>query len=409
MRGTLRGHGPWLRKATTNHDSGDTALSFAARLLPFALGALAFASSCARADDLKIGTILSTSGASAFLGTDMKDGMAIAIDEINAHGGVDGKPLAWTFYDAQSETATAIASTRRLIAQDKVDVIVGGGNMSGLAQAMVPLATQAKIPFMSTEGAASIVNPVGQRAWIFKSTVDDNVVFERLADYFQKQHITRVALLHDTSGFGQAATQELTKVAPERGLTTIDEAFNPTDTDLTPQLTRIKASGAQAIVCWTTSPAGVIFIRQAKQLGLGNRTLIHSYGFVSQRYMELAGKDADGVLLVSVKFPVGSDLPASDPLKPRIAALTEAFQKRFGRAPNQFVAQSYDAVYLAADALRASHGERAATRGALEHISNYQGVEGTFNFSPQHHSGLAKDDLVLITWKDNRFRLADYR
>jgi branched-chain amino acid transport system substrate-binding protein len=386
-------------------------MRFAVRSLPgAALAALLFTSSLpALADDFKVGTILSTTGPSAFLGGDMKDGMAIAVDEINARGGIDGKPINWTFYDAQSQTATAIASTRRLIAQDHVDIIVGGGNMSGIAQAMVPLAEQAKIPFMSTEGAASIVNPVAQRQWIFKSTVDDSVVFERLADYFRKKGITKIALLHDTSGFGQAAVQELAKVAPERGLTTIDEAFNPTDTDLTPQLTRIKSSGAQAIVCWTTTPAGVIFIKQAKQLGLGDRTLIHSYGFVSQRYMELAGKDADGVLLVSVKFPVGADLPDTDPLKPRIATLTAAFQKRFGRAPNQFVAQSYDAVYLAAQALKAGHGERGATRDALEKISKYDGVEGTFNFSPTHHSGLSKDDLVLIAWKDNRFRLVDYR
>ncbi|MET0208857.1 MAG: ABC transporter substrate-binding protein [Burkholderiaceae bacterium] len=369
---------------------------------------LAVATTPAQAAEIKIGTILSTTGPAAFLGEDMKDGMEIAIDEINAAGGIRGTPVKWVFYDAESQTAKALTATRRLLSQDKVDIIVGGGNMSGIAQAMVPLAQQAKVPFISTEGAASIASPADERQWVFKSTVDDSQVFARLADYFKKKGITKVALLHDTSGFGQAAADELKKSAAGFGLDASFEAFAPSDTDLTAQLTRIKAGGAQAVICWTVTPAGVIFIKQAAQLGLSDRTLIHSYGFVSQRYMELAGKDADKLLLVSVKFPVGADLPDSDPLKAKIATLTEKFQKRYGRAPNQFVAQTYDAIQLAAQGLRAGE-DKAVVRGQIEKIQGYDGVGGTFNFSAQSHSGLAKRDIVLINWKDGRFRLADYQ
>src|SRR5690606_22459278 len=255
------------------------------------------------------------------------------IDEINAAGGINGEKLEWVFYDAESQTNKALGATRRLLSQDRVDILVGGGNMSGIAQAMVPLAQRMETPFISTEGAASIVNPAKDREWIFKSTVDDSQVFARLADYFKKEGIQKVALLYDTSGFGQAAADELRASAAKLGIEATFEAFGPADTDLTPQLTRIKNSDAQAVICWTVTPAGVIFIKQAKQLGLGDRKLIHSYGFVSQRYMELAGEDAKDVLLVSVKFPVGQDLPDSDPLKKQILELTEKFQKRYNRAP----------------------------------------------------------------------------
>ena len=124
--------------------------------------------------------------------------------------------------------------------------------------------------------------------------------------------------------------------------------------------------------------------------------------------MELAGADADNVLLVSVKFPVGADLPDDDPLKARIAALTEKFQARFKRAPNQFAAQTYDAINLAARAL-AQGPDKSKVRGALEATQQYPGVGGVFNFSADSHSGLAKSDIVLINWKDGRFHLADYR
>lgn len=379
------------------------------RFLVSAAAALMLASPFAHADSYKIGTILSTTGPAAFLGEDMKAGMEIAIDEINAAGGIKGEKLEWVFYDAESQTNKALGATRRLLAQDKVDILVGGGNMSGIAQAMVPLAQRMETPFISTEGAASIVSPVEDRKWIFKSTVDDSQVFARLADYFKKNDIKKVALLYDTSGFGQAAADELRASAEKLGVEATFEAFGPADTDLTPQLTRIKNSDAQAIICWTVTPAGVIFIKQAKQLGLGDRTLIHSYGFVSQRYMELAGEDAKDVLLVSVKFPVGQDLPDSDPLKAPILKLTEQFKERYNRAPNQYVAQTYDAIHLAAQALSEGGKDKEKVRKALESIQNYHGVGGVFNFSESTHSGLSKEDLVLITWKDGRFHLADYR
>lgn len=363
----------------------------------------------AHADSLKIGTILSTTGPAAFLGEDMRAGMELALDEINEAGGINGAPVEWVFYDAESQTNKALVSTRRLLAQDEVDIIVGGGNMSGIALAMVPLTAQSKTPFISTEGARAIVSPIEKRQWAFKSTVDDQQVFERLKRYFDKQGITKVALLHDTSGFGQAAADTLRSMQEELGLEVSYEAFAPTDTDLIPQLTRIRNSDAEAVLCWTVSPAGVIFNTQATQLGLTDRTLIHSYGFVSQQYMELAGDTASNVLLVSVKFPVGADLPDSDPQKAVITELTERFEERYNRAPNQYVAQTYDAIKLAAQALEASNGDKAATRDALESVQNYHGVGGTFNFSDQQHSGLSSEDIVLIQWRDGRFHLADYQ
>lgn len=360
------------------------------------------------AEGYKIGSILSVTGPAAFLGEDMKAGMELAIEEINAKGGVGGRKIEWVFYDAESQTAKGINATKRLLTQDRVDMIVGGGNMSGMALAMVPMAEKAGIPFISTEGSMQIVTPVEERKWIFKSTVDDDQVMERLADYFAKKKIGKVAFLADASGFGQSAVAQMQKTAASRGLDVIYESFNPSDTDLTPQLTRIKDSGAGAIICWTVTPAGVVFIKQAQQLGLDKLTLIHSYGFVDQRYMELAGDAAKNLLLVSVKFPVGKDLPDSDPSKARILAVTKAFEQKFGRKPNQFVAQTYDAIYLAAQALEKGGQDKEKVRTALTAISGYDGVGGVFRFSPTRHSGLSKTDLVLVRYENGEFRLADY-
>ena len=357
---------------------------------------------------VKIGTILSVTGPGAFLGDHMKRGMELAIEEINGVGGIGGKKIEWVFYDAETQSSRGVTATRRLIEQDKVDIIVGGGNASGLALAMVPLVEKAQLPFISTEGSMQIVNPVAERKWTFKSTLDDDKVLERAADSFAKRGITSVALLYDSSGFGQSAKEQMEKVAPKRGLKVIYETFNPGDTDLTAQLSRIKASDAKAIICWTITPAGVVFIKQAKQLGLSDRVIMHSYGFVDDRYMKQAEGAAEGIDLMSQKFPVGTDLPATDPLKQRIADITARFEKKFNTKPNQFVAQTYDAIYMASDALAKGGKDKDKVRVALEEMKDFKGVGGNFSFSPTTHSGLTKDDAVVITWRDNGWHLANY-
>lgn len=384
-----------------------------ARLAKRTLFSLAFAAVTTSAvhaqQPVHIGSILSVTGPAAFLGEDMKLGMEMAIEDINKGGGVLGKPVKWTFYDAESQTAKAINATRRLISQDKVDVIVGGGNMSGIALAMAPMTERAATPFISTEGSAAIVNPVKDRPNTFKTTADDSQMIDRLFDYFEKKGIKKVALLADSSGFGQSAVEQMKLIAPKRGAEVIYESFNPSDTDLTPQLTKIKNANVDAIVCWTVTPAGVIFIKQADQLGLSDKTLVHSYGFVSQRYMELAGDSVKNLLLLSVKFPVAADLPDSDPLKKRILAMTERFKQRFNRAPNQYVAQTYDGIMLAAKSLEAGKGDKTKVAAELEKTKNFPGMGGMLSFSPEQHSGLSKSDIVLLGFKNGNFYLADYK
>ncbi|WP_345816782.1 ABC transporter substrate-binding protein (plasmid) [Paraburkholderia sp. PREW-6R] len=375
--------------------------------VPMLCAALGTASAQAQ---VKIGSILSVTGPAAFLGEDMKAAMQMAVDDLNAKGGINGQKVEWVFYDGESQAAKAINATRRLLSQDKVSVIVGGGNMSGIALAMQPLAEKAAVPFVSTEGAMTIVYPAAQRKFAFKSTVDDDQVLERLADYFAKNKITKIAFLADSSGFGQSAVEQLKTIAPKRHLEVVYQSFNPADTDLTPQLGAAKSADVGAIVCWTVTPAGLIFIKQANQMGL-TMPLIHSYGFVDQRYMQLAGEDARKLLLVSVKFPVGADLPDSDPVKANITDLTKRFEARYKHAPNQFVAQSYDAIMLAAQAMQKAgpKADGAAIANAFTSIQGYKGISGIYSFSADRHSGLSKDDTVMVRYDGQRFRLADYR
>src|SRR5258708_35932921 len=122
------------------------------QLVPGAALALSSIRNAQAAEELRIGSILSVTGPAAFLGEDMKAGLQLAVGEINAAGGLNGRQIAWTFYDAESQTQKAISAARRLISQDRVEIILSGGNMSGIALAMAPLAQAGKVPFLSSAG-----------------------------------------------------------------------------------------------------------------------------------------------------------------------------------------------------------------------------------------------------------------
>jgi branched-chain amino acid transport system substrate-binding protein len=125
--------------------------------------------------------------------------------------------------------------------------------------------------------------------------------------------------------------------------------------------------------------------------------------------MELAGDAARGLLLVSQKFIVGHDLPETDPARQKILDVTKNFVLRYKRQPNVFAGQTYDAIYLAKAAIEKGGTDKAKVRDGMRQIRNFQGVGGVFNFSPERHSGLSKNDLVLVKWEGGRFRLADYK
>src|SRR6185295_5872114 len=147
---------------------------------------------------IKIGSIFSYTGPAAFLGDRMKRSVELFVEEANKKGGLGGRRIDLTLYDAGSESTKAVLAAKRLIEQDTVDAIVGDGNRSDIGLALVPSVQRAEVPLMSVSGATALVEPVKDRAWVFKSTVNDVEVIARLLDFFKKRGITDVAMLSDT-------------------------------------------------------------------------------------------------------------------------------------------------------------------------------------------------------------------
>lgn len=358
-------------------------------------------------DTIRIGTILSVTGPAGYLGDKMRQGAELAVEEINASGGINGKKIEWFFYDSAFDSAKAVSQTRRLIYDDKVHAIVGGGSASGLALAMAPITEEAGIVFMATEGAREIVEPRENRPLTFKATFNDTEIIERTIQFWKERGITRVAFIPDTSGFGQSALEVMEELAPAAGIELFVESFDPSVQDMTPQLTRLRQHDPQAYLAWTATSAGVVFLKNAEQLGLGENALIQNgFGFVDDRFMVQAGNAAVGSLLTSPKLPVWDQLPEDDPVRARNEEFVKLFRDKYNEDPNVYAGQTYDGMHLVAEAIRrAGTTDAQAVAAALEGIEDFVGVTGVHTFSPESHRGLLTEQAVIIRWNGERFEL----
>ncbi|MDW5596594.1 ABC transporter substrate-binding protein [Conexibacter stalactiti] len=356
-------------------------------------------------DPIKVGSLFSVTGPPAVVGDKMRKGLELAVDELNEAGGVEGRRLEVVFYDPAGDTAKAVDQTRRLISRDDVDVVVGGGSQSGIALAMQPLLQRADKLFMATEGAREIVQPADERPTTFKSTFNDTIVLQRTADFWNARGVRAVGFLPDTSGFGESAKAELERLAPEAGIEVQSESFDPTATNLTPQLTNLRRANPQAYVAWTTTPAATTFLKNAQQLGLDRNLLGLGFGSADPAFYEQAGAAARGALLSAGKLPIYDRLPDGDPQKAIITRFADAYEAKYNEPANVFAAQAYDGVQLVAEAIRASGGELSgeALAEALEGLGSYQGVNGDFRYTAEDHSGLGVDAVAISEWDGRRF------
>jgi branched-chain amino acid transport system substrate-binding protein len=237
----------------------------------------------------------------------------------------------------------------------------------------------------------------------------DSHVAGKMYDYMKAKGIQKVAIMSDSTGFGASGREELVALAPQYGITIVaDERFGPQDTDLSAQLTKIRSTQPQAIVNWSIGPTQVLAVKNWRDLGMDSIPLFQSHGFGNRKNLELAGKAAEGVLLPLARVNVGPLLPDDQPQKKIIMEYTKAYEERFKEPISSFGGHAWDSMHLSMAALKAVGPDRAKIRDFIENTKQFVGMHGVFNFSPQDHNGLTKDDLEMVVVKDGNWALATW-
>ena len=183
------------------------------------------------------------------------------------------------------------------------------------------------------------------------------------------------------------------------------ESFNTADTDMTAQLTKIRAAGPKAVICWGTNPGPAIVAKNMRTLGM-KQPLLMSHGISNMEFIRLAGSAADGVIFPAGKLLVAKLISKSDPQKARLLKYSADFQKAFGKSANTFGGHAWDALMLVADAVKAVGPNHVKIRDRVEKTKRFVGISGVFTMSPRDHNGLTKDAFALVTIKNGKWALA---
>lgn len=354
-------------------------------------------------EPIKIGAIFSVTGRYSRLGLPEQKALTMEVEKLNAAGGINGRTIEVIIEDDNSSEEQTNSAFQKLVQQDQVVAIIGP-TATGTTMAIKQLAERNEMLLISCAAGEAIVDPVSP--WVFKVAPKDSDAVRRIYEDCNSKGISTVGIITSTDGFGQQGKTQLNALAEEYGITiAADETYSSDVTDLTPQLSNIKAAGVQAVINWNASPAQVIVVQNMAQLNM-EVPLYQSHGFANIEYAISCGEAANKVQII---FPASriltpEQLPEDDPQKEVCTTFSNDYSNMYEETVSTFAGHAYDSFHILAQAIEAVGTDTAAIKAHIETMSNFIGTAGIFNFSPEDHNGLDKDCFQMYTIVDEAFQ-----
>jgi len=324
-----------------------------------------------------LGAVLSLSGPVAANGVPTRDGIQLAVEEINGAGGIDGHPIEVLFEDDQSKPDQAVILANKLIAQNRALMLLGA-SFGSTSNAIATVAEKQKVPQLTP--TAWTKEDLRVLPYTFYFIADFVSVVDRMLDLITRElKGKRVGMLRLSREYGQIGSEALHRLKGKYGVEVVrEERGNDPDTDFTPQLTNIRAAKPDVLISWFANPAGAISIKNARQLGM-TIPIIGPVSMASRPTIAVGGPAAEGAIIQSF-------IAADDPL-PRQRHFVELYRAKRGKLPEVFESTGYDLVRVAAAALKKVGGDRpdpGKLREALE-TTRYEGAMAILKYSAKVH------------------------
>ncbi len=358
------------------------------------------------ADTIKIGVSGPLSGGSSPMGISMRDGVKLAADEINKAGGILGRKIELVERDDEAKNERGVQVTQDLINREHVVATLGFIN-TGVALASQRFYQQAKIPVIDNVATGSIITqqflpPKYPKNYIFRIAASDKIQSHMIVEEaVVKRKFTKVAILADSTNYGQLGRQDLEKALAARGMKPVaEEKFNIKDTDMTAQLLRAKEAGAQAILTYGIGPELAQIANGMAKLGW-KVPMIGSWTLSMANYIDNAGKNGEGARMPQTFIQE----PNTPKRKEFINAYIKAYHPAHDRIPSPVsAAQGYDSMYVLAAAIKqAGSADSAKIQQALENLNTkVNGVVTTYDhpFTSTNHEAIDVKDTVMGEVKD---------
>ncbi|HJZ30099.1 MAG TPA: ABC transporter substrate-binding protein [Hyphomicrobiaceae bacterium] len=364
-------------------------------------GALAFAAALpARAQEVvKLGVVAAMSGQSAKSGEAIVRGLAVAIDEINAGGGLLGKKLELLVRDDESNPAKGAIAARELVQREKVAALFGGLD-TPVSLAIVPFANQNKVPFMGVWAAGTPITRNGAAEnYVFRVSAVDELVDKAMVDYsIAKYQAKKPGLILINNPWGESNEKGLNAALAANNIPAAGiEKFETNDVDVVPQLSRLKQAGADVLYLVANVAPSSQVVKSLDRMGW-NVPIVSHWGPAGGRFSELAGPSAAKVHFIQTYSFSGKLTPKGEAV---LAALKKKYPEIKSLAdvtPAVGIANAYDAMHLTALAIaKAGSVDGAKVRQAFYAIDSYDGLIKTYKqpFSPHNQDALSEKDYMF--------------
>jgi branched-chain amino acid transport system substrate-binding protein len=381
------------------------------RIIGLLAGLMLLAAPALAEDTIKLGGFFDRSGRASFIGTPSKLVAEMLVEKINAEGGIGGRQIELIVADTEGDPAKAANIATKFIHKDNVVAIIGP-TLTDTGMNVKKIAHDGKTPIVMTVGGDPVImgGKFGPFDWVFKSPQRSEIAVKRLFTYLKDKGLTKIALLSADDGFGKDGLRWMEQLAPEFGIENlIKESFGARDTDMTAQLTKARNAVPQALIVWTTGPAGAITAKNVAQLGI-DLPLFQCHGLPDPKYIELAGPASEGNRMPATKLMVASELPDTDPQKAVIQEFIKlyndkGYDKQF--PINTHSGYAWDAIMLIVKGIEKAGTEPEALRAAIEQTKDYVGISGIYNLTPEDHNGLDVNSMVMVQVKGGKFVMAE--
>ena len=373
--------------------------SFNRRIVLAGAAALVMLTPAAAQETIKVGLVAAMSGQSAKSGEAITRGLSLAIDEINAKGGLLGKKVELVSRDDESNPAKGVVAARELVQREKVVALFGGVD-TPVSLAIVPFANQAKVPFMGVWAAGTPITRNGApENYVFRVSAVDEIVDKALVDYSIKKYAAKKpGMILINNPWGKSNEKGLKAALADKKMEYAGvEKFETNDVDVVPQLTRLKQAGADALYLVANVAPSAQVVKSLDRMGW-NVPIISHWGPAGGRFAELAGESAPKVHFIQTYSFSGK-------LSPKGEAVLAALKKKYPEiksladvTPAVGIANAYDAMHLTAAAIaKAGSTEGPKVRQGFYDIDSHDGLIKAYKkpFTATQHDALGPDDYLF--------------
>jgi branched-chain amino acid transport system substrate-binding protein len=358
---------------------------------------------------IKVGVTVSATGPAASLGIPEKNTFALMPKQIG------GKSVEYIVLDDGSDTTTAVKNSRKLISEDKVDVLIGS-TVTPNSLAMIDVAVESETPMISMAASSAIVEPVdARRRWVFKTPQNDSHMATAITGHMADAGIKSVAFIGFNDAYGEGWYKEFAKLAELRKIKIIaNERYARTDTSVTGQTLKIMGANPDAVLIAGSGTPAALPQKTLKERGYKGR-IYQTHGIANNDFLRVCGKDCEGTWLPAGPLLVADQLPDSNPVKKAAIAYKTAYEKAHGAGSvSTFGGHAWDAGLLLAAAIpealkKGQPGTKefkVALRDALEGIKNLPISHGVVNMGPNDHLGMDQRARVMVQITDGKWKLA---